>query len=223
MSEARMRFALGELESDELFEPESLDLLASTIAVVFEPTPQPTPINISAELLAGILREPLNVSADPAGQIMVTSTRDQVELQLLRNKIDVRDVSGDRDQGLAKIPRIVHEFMALLGDVPLQSFGINYIVEVSKDNARDWIATKLLSPTISERIEGQLSSNHVNLILEQTSKTLTIQLSSRVATKMNVNFNVSELTVELPSAENLRAYMDEQYQALIGLLRQLES
>ena len=202
-------------------ETERLELLVSTIAVVFDPTHQPSPISIPSDL-TGILRQPVNVSGDPLGQLVLTSTRDQTELILSGNKIDVRDLSGKLDQGVAKIPRIVHELGALLGNPGLRSYGINFILELSKDDATNWLATNLLSPVVRESLEGQLSSNHINLTLHRPPKTLAIQLASSVVDKINVNFNASGEATELPSAEHLRQDMDDQYRTLIGLLEQLE-
>ncbi len=209
-------------------ESKTVDLLLSTVAVVMDPASQASPINVPNDLVTGILREPINVSVDPIGQLTVTSTRDQIELQLLNNKIDVREVSGDREQGIAKIPRIVHELMALLENPRLRTYGINFVVELPQDDARTWLSSKLLSPVIRDRLEGQLSSNQVNLVLDRSPEVLTVLLTSRGANKINVNFNASvnfdasEESAELPSIEGLGQEMVKQYQTLIELLGQLE-
>ena len=210
----------GSRGTKPLSDLEEVDLLVSTIAVVFDPTSQPPPVNVPSDL-TGIIRQPVNVSGNPLGQLTITSTRDQIELLLSGNRFEVRDLSGTLDQGVAKIPRIVHEVMALLGNPRLSSYGINFVLEMPKQEARNWLVTTLLSPSIQERLEGELSSNHVNLILHRQSKTLTTQLASGVADKIGVNFNASQETPELPNAEHLRDDMKEQYGALIGLLERL--
>ena len=201
---------------------ENVDLILSTVAVILDPGPDMPNITISDEALTHILRRPLNVASAPGGQFLIASNRDQIEVQLFPNKIDVRNVSGRAEQGEERIPRIINEFLSLLGNPTLASYGINFAVELKKDDARNWLATNLLNPLLRELVGPDFSSNQASLIIEVPPKQLTVQFGVRSEDQLHVNFNASEDAGGLPSIEQLTEELRGQFSGLIGMLHDLE-
>lgn len=203
-------------------ESTSLDLLFSTVAVVFEPIQNVPAFHITDETLTGILKHPLNLGNAPGGQLVISSPRDNMEVQISPNKIDVRDISGNIDHGKAEIPRVISEFIGLFDNPTLISYGINFVVEIANDNPAQWVAARLLNPDLSEHFGDELTSNQISLNFPISSKDITIQIGSRGRSQLHVNFNASENTNILPCAGTLSQEIAEQYSYLESRLSQLE-
>jgi hypothetical protein len=196
-----------------------VELILSTIAVVFQPGESPRQIDIGGEALTAILRRPLTVAQGP-DILIVTSNRDQIEVQIFPNKIDVRELSGDIAQGRSKIPRIVHEFLSILTDMRIQSYGVNFNLEINVERPREWLGNNLLNPGLAES-GTTLSSNLVSLVLERPPKVWTVRFEAQADDKLNINFNASEHTETLPNRENLDNELKAQYEALKEFLDHL--
>ena len=202
-------------------ESTKLDLLFSTIAVVFEPIQNVPAFRITDEILTDILRHPLNLGNAPGGQIVISSPRDDIEVQISPNKIDVRDLSGSIEHGQTEIPRVVNAFISLLQNPTLISYGINLVVEVVNENPAQWLAKNLLHPDMNEHFGDNVSSNQISLMFSNSDKDVTLQIGSRVRNYLNMNFNASENTNVLPNVNILSEQLAEQYQYLDSTLRQL--
>ena len=192
------------------------ELILSTIAVVLGPYASPTPIGIGINVdidVEGILRRPLNISQGPEGSV-ITSNRDQVEVRFLTNKLDVRESSGEVTQAKSKVPRIVHGFLDELAEIEIQSYGVNFILEIGEERPREWLGNHLLNPDLASQLGPSLSSNLVTLLFDQPPKTWTVRFQALPGNRLNVNFNASEVTSELPSQEKLGYEIEEQYEAL---------
>ncbi len=195
------------------------ELILSTITVVLEPYAPLLPTGIGIDL-EGILRQPLNVSQGPQG-LIITSSRDQVEVQLLSNKLDVRESSGDVTQAKSKVPRIMHGFLDALAEIKIRSYGVNLLLEIDEERPSEWLGNNLLHPGLASRFETSLSSNMVTLLFDQPPKTWTVQFQALPNGRLNVNFNASESTGELPSQEKLGHEIEEQYESLKDFLSQI--
>ena len=200
--------------------PHQVDLLFSTIAVVFEPTPNLPVFRITDELLSEILQHPLNIGNDPNGQIVIASPRDNIELQLSPNKIDVRNLSGDHHHGEESIPRVLHAFLRILDYPILASYGVNFVIEIPNDEPAQWMAANLVNPTKKEYF-ADLTSNRVHLIFRDRDKDVTMQVGVRGNKHINVNYNVSESISNLPEIGQLEQALAEGYCHLIQSINAL--
>ena len=196
------------------------ELILSTIAVVLDPHVPPPPIGIRGNELEAILRRPLSILQGPEGPI-ITSNRDQVEIQVFPNKFDVRESSGDVTQARSKIPRIMHGFLSISSEVKIQSYGVNFLVEINLERPREWLGNNLLHPDLASEFGTSFSSDLVTLMLDRSPKTWTVRFQAQPSDGISVNFNASEITSELPDQEELGHEIEEQYQALNGFLSQI--
>lgn len=202
-------------------ESTNLDLLFSTVAVAFDPIQNLPAFHITDETLTGILKHPLNLGNAPGGQIVISSPRDNIEVQISPTKIDVRDLSGRIEQGQTEIPRVICEFLRLFNNPTLISYGINFVVEIANDNPAPWLADHLLHPGLSEHFGDAVASNQISLIFPNSSKDITLQIGTRGQTQLHVNFNASENTNSLPCTGTLSEEIAGQYGFLESRLRQL--
>ena len=195
------------------------ELILSTIAVVFAPYDPSVPIiGINLEK---ILRRPLNVSKGPEGSV-ITSNRDQVEVQLLINKLDVREFSGDVAQAKSKVPRIVHGFLSMLPEIiKIQSYGVNLILEIDEEKPSEWLGNRLLNPDLASQFGTSLSSNLVAMLFDRPPKTWTVRFQALPDDRLSVNCNVTERTSELPSQEKLGDEIERQCKALKKFLSEI--
>ena len=194
------------------------ELILSTIAVVFSPDPRPA--RIGSQAIEAILRRPLAISQSPEGPI-ITSNRDQVEVQFFLNKIDVRESSGDVAQAKSKIPRIMHAFLAPLDGVSIRSYGINFISEINVERPREWLGNNLLNPSLASELGTPFSSNLVTLLLDQPPKAWTVRFEAQPDNRLSVSFNASENTDTLPNQQELASEIGQQYDAFTEFLSQM--
>ena len=199
-----------------------MEILVSTIAVLLVPPTELVPVGITEDALTGILRRPLTVGEASGGRTIISSNRDQVDVQLFPNKLDVRDVSGDAAEGRRKIPRILTEFLALLANPTITSIGINFIVELSQAEPTQWLGTNFLDPDLATRLGAQPTCNDIALILEVPPKVRNVRFTAQGSDRINVNFNASEETQELPSPKRLEQDLQEQFDTLRRLIEKLE-
>ena len=202
-------------------ESSNVDLLFSTIAVVFEPIINLPPLRITDEVLADILKRPLNLGNAPGGELVIASPRDSVEVQLAPNKIDVRNVSGSATHGQNLMPRVVHEFVKLLGNPTLVSYGINFVAEVPQEAPGQWLVNSLLHPDTKEYFGDAITSNQVNLTFPKGRKDVTLQIGVGGRNRININFNASEHINGLPSEDSLESGLVAQYDVLNQILDKL--
>ena len=196
------------------------ELITSTVAVVLN-----TPISLSstaikADQLEAVLRRPLSFLQGPEGPI-ITSNRDQTEIHLLNNKIDVRESSGDVNQSRNKIPRIATGFLGILGTVEIRSYGVNFILEFNVERPEEWLGGNLINPAIATKFGAPISGNAVDLVLAQPPKILTFRFQAQPANRLNVNFNASEDASALPDEGMLESEIGKQYKALGDFLSQV--
>ena len=197
------------------------ELIMSTIAVLFEPSGDPAPSGITSEQLSSILRAPLGVGQAADGRSIISSNRDQLEIQVFHNKIDVRELSGDPQQGAQKIPRVLHEFLELASLGPVNTVGLNIILEFPLANPGTWIGEHLLNQELASTLDASVSSKGLSLVFDRAPKTLEFKFEPRGPDKINVNFNSSEDVDSLPPQEQLMNELTELYESLEGYLDSL--
>ena len=198
---------------------ETLDYVASTVAVIFEPQPQAS-LSLNGEALARVMHLPTPNYA-PDGSLVINSRRDQVEVALSPNKVDVRDVGLGTDNN-EKIPRILHGVWALLRPEGLRSFGINFVVSVPRENPGGWIAQTFLSQRLWEIIQLPYNSDAVRISYQRPDKRITIRFESGPDSTVIINFNASQEITDLPEREILEKDIAAQRAVLVSLLEALE-
>jgi hypothetical protein len=202
-----------------LVDASRIELILSTIAVLFQPISVQT--SVSEQKVSAILRRPFGIGATAEGAVAITSTRDQIEVHLASNKVDVRDLSGELDQAQSKVPRILNEFLAFLSSPPVTSYGINFLLDIPMQQPDQWLANHLIAPALSGELETQLSSRLVVLAFSHPPKVWTVRFESRDDSRINVNLNASEAVSVLPGLEPLAQDMVTQLGALRKLLTRL--
>lgn len=110
----------------------------------------------------------------------------------------------------------------MLSNPPILSYGLNFIVEVARENPDQWIGSKLLNPALAEDIDPPISSSLTVLKFNRQPKTLAVRFESR-PDSIHVNMNVSEQTDTLPDHDQLGKELGEQFQALADLINRLGS
>ena len=187
----------------------------STIAVITAPPPQPR--SIDQKDLQQVLTRPLAIGQSPEG-LVVSSQRDQIEVMVGGNKINVRDLSGEPRFSESKIPPILHFF---LGSSQITSYGVNFIITVPRVEPLQWMRDNILSPQISERTQKTLMGGAGTLKIAFEHKTWNIKLEPGEGDTINVDFNASEETQQLPDNARLCQELREQFDALLRFLNDL--
>ena len=205
------------------YRPE-LELIVSTVAVLLVPRDLSIPHDINPDELTTILRKPLNISQMPGGLTIIISNRDQVEVQLFANKIDVRDSSGDVAQAGKTIPRVIRKFCdTVLTGETIITYGINFIVEFDREGPKEWLGQNLLKDSLVNKLGGSPSSNLIQVNLDRPPKTLSVSLEVRPNEKLSINFNASQPSNSLPSDGELARELQEQYEVLKDLVAKIGS
>ena len=196
-----------------------LDLVVSTVAVIFESPLQP-PASISSQDVGEFLRLP-SLGYSPDGSLAINSHRDQIEVLLSANKLDVRNVSGEHDKGVERVPAAVHGMCELFSTSAPKSFGVNFIVSVEQSEPRSWMAETFLRGDLASVLEDSPGSDMLSFVYVRGVKTITVRFDVRPGFGINVNYNASEEISALPGREELGSDLDAQKANLDDLLRAL--
>lgn|GEM_PF-5112116 len=196
----------------------NIDVTISTIAALIAPPPLPQPIEIDQRAIEQVLTRPLAIGQTPGG-MFVSSQRDQIEVIVGGNKVNVRDLSGRKTFSESKIPPILHFF---IGSSQITSYGVNFILTVPRVEPIQWICDNILSPQISKKTEKTLIGGAGTLKIVSGHKTWNIKLEPGEGDIVNLDFNASETTIQLPDDNRLREELQEQYNALMEFLNELE-
>lgn len=193
----------------------NIDIMMSTIAVITAPPAQPR--SMDQKDLQKVLTRPLAIGQSPEG-LLVSSQRDQIEVIAGGNKVNVRDLSGQPRFFESKIPPILRFF---LGSSQINSYGVNFIVVVPRVEPLQWMRDNILSSQISERTQKTLIGGAGTLKIAFEHKTWNIKLEPGEGDTINVDFNASEETQQLPDDARLCQELQEQFDALLQFLNDL--
>lgn len=200
----------------------SLELVLSSIALVIEPNELTQPVSITQEVLTPILRGPLNIGQTGDGRTIIGSVRDQIEVQFSPTKIDIRDLSGAFEQSVERIPRLVGEFLALLPQGQISSYGVNFVVEFKIENSEHWLSTKLLHPELANIMSSPVSTSLTVLKFDSPPNTLILRFEIRSGGVINLNFNSSTPAEAYPEHDVVARDMRDEYERLSTIVRSLE-
>ena len=201
-----------------LVDRNSVYLTMSNIAVLTEIPDQP--VSIDQNTFGHMLTPPLNIGQTIGGQLVISSPRDQLEVVLVGNRIEVRDLSGKTEFSERKIPKLVGDLLQFI-TAPVKGYGINFHLTIKHDNAAQWLVDLIFSHEIKERTGKSLVGGSATLRMEHKSKMWQITLQPRSVSELQVDFNAHENTQQLPQEEHLQGEMAEQFDALLETLTDL--
>ena len=196
-----------------------MDLVASTVALVFQSPLQP-PVSFSGQDMVQFLHLP-SPGYSPDGSLAINSHRDQIEVLLSANKLDVRNVSGDFEKGVQKVPDVMHGMCDLLDAHSPRSIGINFVLSVHKEEPRSWMAQRFLNGELASILQGPLGSDIISVIYGRGDKTITVRFEARPDSGITVNYNASEEVSVVPERDQLASDIQVQQSNLNELLEAL--
>lgn len=161
---------------------------------------------ITQEQLGDVLRRPFTIGQTADGRLIVNSNRDQIEVQLYPNKIDVRDSSGELAKAKVKVPEVLSKIMALVfqdASPNIKTYGINIVVEFPIAEPNTWIGETFLKDELSTIFGPPISSNEIAIRASEPPKTIIVKMLSRENSRININFSASEDTESLPDVDRL--------------------
>jgi hypothetical protein len=181
-----------------------IDLVLATIAILFEPPTAASPI--TQEQIGDVLRRPINIGQTPDGRLIINSNRDQIEIQIYPNKVDVRDLRGELAKAMEKVPEAVFKIMALVfQDAPpkIHTYQINIVVEIPVVDPNTWMGETFLKEDLSAFFGPPISSNEIAIRANEPPKPIIVKILSRDDSRININFSASEETEPLPDKDRL--------------------
>lgn len=186
-------------------------LVMSTVAILHE---IPETKNINIKDFEAFLSPPIIAVASLPASMSITSQRDQTEILIANNKTDFRDLSGRKDFSSSNVGKLV-EYFAGKFQLKVNTYGINFILNVPHSEPRKWIMENILSSEISKKTGKKLLGGNGTISLKSGRKTWNIGFESTEDNKIGVNFNATEKSDRVPSAEELRNELNKQWNSLI--------
>ena len=122
------------------------NLLVSTIALTHEAVGPPT--GFSPDSLRSLLRPPLHLYPDPAGDgLRVLSARDQLEVGLSAPKTEIGDLSGSVQNGSVRFSTYLDDLWQLVGSPALFTYEIGFVLEAyggEQEDIAQWLGQRFL-------------------------------------------------------------------------------
>jgi len=194
-----------------------IKVVMSTIAIL---TASPQQSGIDQKELEQVLTPPLTIGQSPQG-LFVSSQKDQAQVIAGGNKTEVQDLSGRKTFSKSKTPTILNFFVQRFA-LQVTSYGVNFVIKVPCMEPEKWIANNLLSTHVSQKTEKMLLGGTATLKIASGQKIWNIKFESSGDKTIDVNFNASEETQQLPNQKRLREELQEQFQDLLKFLNALE-
>ena len=179
------------------------------------------------------LRPPFSIGQTPDGKVMTGSPRDQIELFIGKDRIDIRDLSGGKP-GKKPTARIAIDLLAWL-DAKWRALGFNYELQFpvpSEEAAGEFIAKKVAS---LEELKPQIPISGAGItffyIKEHKKYTLRIQpreweeSTKDIYVNVNIHRDKSELgdkeIAKISNASSLQDTFIEEYEEILDVLKML--
>ena len=151
--------------------------------------------------------------------MLIASSRDQVEVALWPNKVDVRVIGDAASGAMTKVPEVLLGVVEVLPKLIIRSYGINFLFESDlKQDGPTWLGEKFLSESLGE-LGPRLSSDSVKFSFANPPKMQTVVLQISNMTRLIVNANASQQVDDIPDKERLGADIASQYKFLADLLK----
>lgn len=202
-----------------LIDTEKVDVTISSIAVVTEALEKP--IRLDPKELENAMTKPLSLIQTIEG-FMVTSQRDQVEAMFSGTRVDVRELSGQKEFYKSKIPTIL-AFLVNKCSSNIKKYGVNFIVAVPCDEPDIWLASNVLSSSISSKTGKKMLGGAAAIKLDAPPNVWTLRLEPGGDRTLNVNFNSSYLVQALPEKDELLRQLCTDFSSLIDFLNKLDT
>ena len=194
-----------------------IQISMTTIAILAAP---PQQSNINQQEFEQILTPPLTIGQAPEG-LLVSSQKDQIQVLAGGTKTNVRDLSGRKTFSRNKIPSILHFFVDRF-KLQVTSYGVNFIIKMPCIEPGKWIVDNILSTQVFQKTGKTLIEGAAAIKIASEQKTWNIKFEPKGDKVMNVDFNASADTQQLPNQKRLREELQEQFQALVEFLDALE-
>ena len=186
--------------------------------------PPETAPAITPEVLGTVLHRPVGIGQSPDGTVVVNSNRDQIEVHIHRNKLDVRDLSGELEKATVKVPQVVSKMMNILfsdSTPSIQIYGVNIVIDTPMNEPDTWIGKTFLKDELVPFFGSTISSNGVSIRASEDPKTILVKIESRENSLVNINFNASERMETLPSATQFAEDLKLYHQRTLRLIESL--
>ena len=194
-----------------------IDISMTTIAII---TALPQQSAISQQELEQILTPPLIIGQSPEG-MLISSQKNQIQVIVGGIKTNVRDLSDRKTFSKSKIPAIL-DFFVKRFTLQVTSYGINFVINVPCIEPAKWIGDNILSTQVSQKTGETLIGGTATIKIASGQKTWNIKFEPKGDKVINVDFNASEDTQQLPNQKRLREELHEQFHALLKFLDKLE-
>lgn len=202
----------------------SRDVMLSTIAVLF--TPPDHPVTVSRQQAEEVMRPPLTIAKSLIGPDLIVSQREQVEIQLAVNKVDVRDVSGNQDFSDSRVPELLTWILGIIEPSEFISFGVNFIVQIDPVAVDEWSIPHLAHPNLTsfgESLGISVSRVDSTLRCEVPPKQWNIKFEMKPENDaVMVDLNAHEKISNMPSTTDLLSEMTDQFAKLSQFLDKLK-
>lgn len=192
---------------------DKIEMIMSTIAVLIEAPTRPP--RVDQQHLQTLIRGPLSINQTIAGELAISSQRDQIEAVAGGNRINVKDMSGRTNLTESKVPSVLLCLIDGFG-TPVSAYGINFQLSVPQTEPAKWIQDHVLSTEISQKAGRPVKGGSVTLVLESGTKTWSVTLKADKKGIL-IDFNAHQAG-QLPDQGMLLQEMQEQFNALLGFL-----
>lgn len=188
---------------------------------------------ISPDELSSVLhlRSPLSIGQLPDGRLFTGSSREQVELFIGRERIDIRDLSGNKP-GKKAMAKMAIDLLDWL-EVKWRAIGFNYELVLptpSGKKAGDFIVKNLL-PLEHLKDKIPVSGAGITLLYRKEHKKYTLVIEPRrreetaeeIYVNVNIHRNKSELSNKelenLSTVSPLQETFVKEYEAVLDVLK----
>ncbi len=200
-----------------MVDDKKIDVSMTTIAIITAP---PQQSSIGPQELEQVLTPPLTIGQSLEG-LLFSSQKDQIQVITGGIKTNVQDLSGRKGFSRSNIPTILHFFVDRFG-LKVSTYGVNFIINVPCIEPVKWIGDNIISSQVSQKTKKTLIGGTATVKMAAGQKTWNIKFEPRGDKGINVAFNASEDTQQLPGQKRLREELQKQFQALLEFLNALE-
>lgn len=190
------------------------DISFTSIAIAMG-QPKRTAPRMTTKDVEQLMNAPVDVS-QTIGGVIFSSPRIQLEISIIGNKLQVKDVSGKKPTKSSKVTNILCKMHNLL-KAPITAYGLNYQLTYSLDSQLlpgSWIADKLLRrDRILELTDQDVSFATVSLHILTGDRMWNLGIApdgNIKSDKLIINLNSHKESPQMPSKVILsQEYVDE--------------
>ena len=204
---------------------QDLDIVMTNIVILIGPREQEAaPLN--QERLNQILHPPLSIGQTIDGGLVISSPRDQIEVILVQNQLNVRDISGKTPSERPLTSKVVSELFLSINS-PITAYGLNYELTFKSANGvtpSNWIASTFGNvKNIQKHTNLQVDYRAVTLQVHHESKLWNLSIGAASEERIRVELNAHASTSAFPSEKELVQEFADEYKKLLPFVESLNS